>query len=563
MNDQGFPLHAAPGENAMRPSIGGPSQPNRACLSRRRALGLGLAALAQPLLATPSLAGGRLIPPQSSAVQHDPFPLGVASGDPLPDGFVLWTRLAPEPLSRDPQAPGGLRGGDILLKFEIAEDPLMRRILRRGLARAESAFAHSVHLEVGGLKPGRPYWYRFMTDDAASPIGCARTAPNADQRLDNFRFGFVSCANYEQGYFSAYRHLAAEAPDLVLFLGDYIYETSAPKDKTVVRRHGDAAIPTTLAGYRNRYAQYRLDPDLQALHAAAPALTIWDDHEVQNDYAGEWASNFEPPAQFLKQRAAAYQAFYEHMPLRPSRCLQPGSAPGEAMRIYGRSRFGDLVSFHMLDGRQYRSREACYAPPYGGGHVVTAQQCPELVDPSRSLLGAAQEAWLYDGLAASKARWNVIGQTVLMASLHDNHPGAAAHEWTEAWDGYPAARTRLLDHIQSSGVANPVVLSGDNHAFWANELKRAADGPTIATEFVGTSVTSYGPPYEQVAKWLPGNPQVKFFESRKRGYALVELTPERMLTRFQAISDAADPAARVGTLASFVLEAGNKKLLSA
>jgi alkaline phosphatase D len=430
-------------------------------------------------------------------------------------------------LSRDPQAPGGLSGGDILLKYEIAEDPVMQRIVRRGLARAEATFAHSVHLEVTGLKAGRPYWYRFMTSDAASPIGCARTAPSEYQKLDTFRFGFVSCANYEQGYFSAYRHLAAEAPDLVLFLGDYIYETSAPKDKATVRRHSDAEIPTTLAGYRNRYAQYRLDPDLQALHAAAPALTIWDDHEVQNDYAGEWASNFAPPAQFLQQRAAAYQAFYEHMPLRPSRCLQPGSAPD------------------------------------GGGHMVTAKQCPELVDPARSLLGAAQEDWLYDGLAQSKARWNVIGQTVLMAPLHDNHPGTEAHEWTEAWDGYPAARSRLLDHIESSGVANPVVLSGDNHAFWANELKRERDGATIATEFVGTSVTSYGPPYEMVAKWLPTNPQVKFFESRRRGYAVVELTADRMLTRFQAISDAADPDAKVETLASFVIESGRKDLVTA
>jgi alkaline phosphatase D len=302
-----------------------------------------------------------------------------------------------------------------------------------------------------------------------------------------------------------------------------------------------------------------MDPDLQALHAAAPALVIWDDHEVQNDYAGEWASNFALPAEFLRQRAAAYQAFYEHMPLRPSRCLQAGT-----MRIYDRYDFGDLLRFSMLDGRQYRSREACYSPPYGGGHVVTARQCPELVDPARSLLGAAQEQWLYDGLAQSRARWNIIGQTVLMAPLHDNRPGDEAHEWTEAWDGYPAARTRLLDHIATSGVANPVVLSGDNHAFWANELKRDdADGATVATEFVGTSVTSYGPPYEQVAQWLPENPQVKFFESRKRGYASVEVNTERMITRFQAISDAADPDAKLETLASFVIEAGNKVLTNA
>jgi alkaline phosphatase D len=559
MNDQGIPLHAAPG-SAMRPLLG-----DRFHLSRRQALaqGLGLAAITQPLLAAPALAGGRLVPPQASTSQSNPFPLGVASGDPLPDGFVLWTRLAPEPLSRDPSAPGGLSGGDIPVKVEIAEDPLMQRIVRRGLARAEAAFAHSVHLEVAGLKPGRPYWYRFMTNDATSPIGCARTAPGEDQSVDNFRFGFASCANYEQGYFAAYRHLAAEAPDLVLFLGDYIYETVQPKEKPSARRHSDGEIPTTLTGYRNRYAQYRLDPDLQALHAAAPSLMIWDDHEVQNDYAGEWASNFEAPAQFLQQRAAAYQAFYEHMPLRPSRCLPQEAIPSSALRIYDRYSFGDLVSFSMLDGRQYRSREACYAPPYGGGHVVTAAQCPELVEPSRSMLGEAQERWLYDGLSQSRTRWNIIGQTVLMASLHDNHPGAEAHEWTEAWDGYPAARTRLLDHIQSSGVANPVVLSGDNHAFWANELKRDSDDAVIATEFVGTSITSYGPPYEMVAKWLPANPQVKFFESRKRGYSVVDLTFERMVTRFQTISDAADPDASLSTLATFVVEAGRKGVVAA
>ena len=549
ITDQGFPLHAAPGPMKAPSTLGA-----RSSLSRRQALGLGLAALAQPLLSSPALAGGLLVPPSPSARQNNPFPLGIASGDPLPDGFVLWTRLAPEPLSRDPQTPGGMRGGDILIKYEIAEDPLMERILRRGLARAEAGFAHSVHLEVTGLKPGRPYWYRFMTNDAESAVGCARTAPSEDQSVGNFHFGFVSCANYEQGYFAAYRHLAAEAPDLVLFLGDYIYETSQSKDKPSLRRHSDSEIPTTLAGYRNRYAQYRLDPDLQALHAAAPALVIWDDHEVQNDYAGEWASNFEAPAQFLQQRAAAYQAFYEHMPLRPSRCF----AQGQAMRIYDRYTFGDLVSFSMLDGRQYRSREACYAPPYGGGHVVTAKQCPELVAPARSLLGEAQETWLYDGLAQSRARWNIIGQTVLMAPLHDNRPGTDAHEWTEAWDGYPAARTRLLDHIASSSVANPIVLSGDNHAFWANELKREADGTTIATEFVGTSITSYGPPYEMVAKWLPANPHIKFFESRKRGYAIIELNAAQMITRFQAISDAADANATVSTLASFVVESGRK-----
>ncbi len=238
---------------------------------------------------------------------------------------------------------------------------------------------------------------------------------------------------------------------------------------------------------------------------------------MQNDYAGEWASNFEPPAQFLQQRAAAYQAFYEHMPLRPQPLPGKGGRDADLRSLC----FGDLVSFSMLDGRQYRSREACYAPPYGGGHVVTAQQCPELIDPARSMLGEAQESWLYDGLAQSQRPLeHHRPDRADGARCTTTDPGTEAHEWTEAWDGYPAARTRLLDHIQSSGVANPVVLSGDNHAFWANELKREADGRHDRHRVRRHLDYLLRSALREVAKWLPANPQVKFFESRKRGYAL-------------------------------------------
>ncbi|HEY4164517.1 MAG TPA: alkaline phosphatase D family protein, partial [Dongiaceae bacterium] len=411
-------------------------------LTRRQSLLLAGGALAQAvqLAAFPksAFAGGVQIPKSPNkpqAMQQDPFSLGVASGDPAPDGFVLWTRLAPNPLSTDPDMPGGMlataKGGvDVSLRYEIAEDPALQHVVQSGLASAEAAFAHSVHLEVTGLKPGRPYWYRFMTDQTTSPVGCVRTAAAPDAPLANLRFGVVSCSNYEQGYFSAYRHLAEEAPDLVLFLGDYIYE-NVDRSHPVLRRHSDGVPATTLAGYRNRYAQYRLDPDLQAVHAAAPALMIWDDHEVQNDYAGEWSETFDNPARFLLRRAAAYQAFYEHMPVRPSVSLPRGPN----MRIYDRYGFGNLATFSMLDGRQYRSREACYAKPYGGGHIVTAATCPELVDPSRSMLGEVQENWLYDGLARSRSHWNIIGQDVLMTSLYEGVRGPKTHEWTEAWDG--------------------------------------------------------------------------------------------------------------------------------
>jgi alkaline phosphatase D len=394
-----------------------------------------------------------------------------------------------------------------------------------------------------------------------SPVGCTRTAPAAGAPLQRLRFGFVSCSNYEQGYFAAYRHLAEETPDLVLFLGDYIYE-SVDRSSFAVRHHIDGAPAATLAGYRSRYAQYRLDPDLRALHAAAPCLMTWDDHEVQNDYSGEWSQDFETPDAFLARRAAAYQAFYEHMPLSPTR----SHPQGPAMRVYDQFGFGDLANVMMLDGRQYRSREACYAPPNGGGHVVTAQSCPELNDPARSMLGGQQESWLYDRLANSTARWNLIGQNVVMAAFLDGRPPAESHRWTDAWDGYPANRARLIDHIAASGVANPVVLTGDNHAFWNNDLKRDFNdpkSPTVATEFVGTSITSFGPPYDLFMSKMPDNPHVRYFESRKRGYVSLDLSPKQMIARFQAISDAADPEAGIGTLKTFVIEAGHKGAVAA
>ncbi len=544
---------------ALRPAPD-PTTRLSSALSRRRLLGLSAGLALQPLLTAPALAGGRLQPGAPAALKNDPFRLGVAAGEPRPGGFVLWTRLAPAPL-----APESGLGGDILIRCEIAEDPDMRRIVRNELAIAEAGFAHSVHLELGGLEPDRPYWYRFMTDDAVSPVGCARTAPAAGAPLQRLRFGFVSCSNYEQGYFAAYRHLAEEAPDLVIFLGDYIYE-SVDRSPYAVRHHIDGTVATTLAGYRSRYAQYRLDPDLRALHAAAPCLMTWDDHEVQNDYSGEWSQDFETPEAFLARRAAAYRAFYEHMPLSPTRSHPDGAAQGSTMRVYDQFGFGDLASIMMLDGRQYRSREACYGPPNGGGHVVTAESCPELVDPARSMLGAEQESWLYDRLARSTARWNLIGQNVVMAAFLDGRAPAESHRWTDAWDGYPANRSRLIDHIATSGAANPVVMTGDNHAFWTNDLKRDFNdprSPTVATEFVGTSITSFGPPYELFMSKMPMNPHVRFFESRKRGYVSVDLSPQQMTTRFQALSDAADPEATVDTLKTFVVEAGRKGAVSA
>jgi len=491
----------------------------------------------------------------------DPFSLGIASGAPRPDGFVLWTRLAPEPLSNNPETPGGMSGSDVTVGYEIATDDAMHGVVRHGEAIAEHAYAYSVHLDVAGLEPGRPYWYRFKSGDAVSPVGRTVTLPVAGTTLDRMRFGFASCANYEHGYFSAYRHLTDENPDVVLFLGDYIYETIEEK-RPIVRRHSDGIEAATLPTYRNRYAQYRLDQDLQRLHAQVPALVTWDDHEVQNDYADQWSVYFENPAQFLLRRAAAYQAFYEHMPVRPIL----SHPDGPMMRVYDRFAFGDLVEISMIDGRQYRSREACYGPPNkGGAHLETDSSCPERLAAGRSMLGFAQEAWLASGLAQTKAQWNVIAQDVLMAQLRQKLNGADAF-WTDDWNGYPANRARLLQRIHDTGVANPVVIGGDIHSFFANDLRLDFDDPAspiVATEFVGTSISSYGPPYELLARTLPDNPHVHFFESRRRGYVSVDLERAHMQVRMRVVSDAHDPKADIATLKTFAVESGHPGAVAA
>ena len=527
-------------------------------LSRRSFLrsagGSAIAALAAPALIGCAAAPGRW--------QNDPFSLGVAAGDPSPDGFVLWTRLAPDPLSANTGLPGGMTGGDVPVTYEIATDDAMRSVIRRGTTLAESRYAHSVHLEIQGLAPHRPYWYRFISGDAQSRIGRAVTAPTPGQPFDRLRFAFVSCANYEAGYFSAYRHLTDEQPDLVVFLGDYIYEYIETRRPTV-RLHSDGVEANTLPRYRNRYAQYRLDADLQRLHANLPCLMTWDDHEVQNDYANQLSQTFDDPNVFLQRRAAAYQAFYEHMPVRPSRARPDGPA----MRLYDRFGFGDLVEFSMIDGRQYRSPEPCYGPPdHGGGHQETNTSCPERLNPDRSMIGTAQESWLYDGLARSQARWNIIAQDVLMAELKERTTQNEIAFWTDDWNGYPANRARLLQHIHDNRVSNPVVIGGDIHSFWTNDLKLDFDdprSPVVATEFVGTSITSYPPPYELFSAMLPDNPHVRFFESRKRGYVSVDLTAQRMTTRFQALSDVKDPGSSVSTLQTFVVESGKAGAVSA
>lgn len=510
----------------------------------RRALLTGLVVAPAVLSFGRALAGGAYL-----------FPLGVASGEPAHDGFVIWTRLAADPFAAD--GMGGL-SAPVPVQWEVATDDQFRRVAASGQFIASADAAHSVHVEVAGLRPDRPYWYRFTAQGQQSPAGRARTTPAAGAHLDKLRLAVASCSHWERGYFSAYGHMADEAPDLTLFLGDYIYEYSLGPDRAdqVVRPY-NLEEATTLAGYRNRYALHRTDANLQRLHAAAPCLAVWDDHEVQDDYSGVWSKvSGVSPRDFLQRRAAAYQAFFEAMPIRRTQL-----SANMQMPIYRRVRYGQLAEFFMLDGRQYRSKQPCSDGPNGGkGQIVADSTCADRLDPSRTFFGFEQERWLYDNLAQSQARWNILGQDLVMAGLRlGGADGSEPRYWTDTWDGFPAARDRLTGTLAAIKPQNPVVLSGDYHSFWTNDVKadsRDPGSPTLATEFVGTSITSTGPTYDGLMATMPNNPQVKFFDSRVRGYMAIDVERDRMSTRYRAISDVRDPNASISTLKSWVVESG-------
>lgn len=473
-----------------------------------------------------------------------PFALGVASGDPWPDGFVIWTRLAPEPL-----AGGGMPPEPVAVEWEVAGDDQMRRPVRRGTAVATPERAHAVHVEIHGLEPDRWYWYRFRLGPDASAVGRARTAPAAGAPAGRLRFAFASCQHWERGYYAAYRHMLDDDLDLVVHLGDYIYETTSAG--SAVRRH-EGPEPWTLDEYRARHALYKTDPDLRAAHAAYPWAVIWDDHEVDNDYAADQSQDGDDPRAFLRRRAAAYQAYWEHMPLRA-----PAVPSGADVQLYRRLTFGDLVELNLLDGRQYRSVQPCRAGWRGGGRLVG--DCPERLAPDRTMLGAAQEAWLLQGLERSRARWNVVAQQQLMAEVRQRTRTLAEAYWTDGWDGYAAARGRLLGRLAARRPSNPVVIGGDIHSFWVTDLKtdfRDPRAPVVATEFVGTSVTSRGVPYQPFAAVLPDHPHVRFFESRHRGYVRCAVTRDRWEADLRVVSDVRDRAATARTLAAFAVEDG-------
>ncbi len=477
----------------------------------------------------------------------DPFGLGVASGRPTATSVVLWTRL----LADDPTtAPAGT----IAVDWAIAEDERLQKIVRSGQATAEAAWGHSVHVDVEGMQPNRFYWYRFTVAGKPSPVGRTRTAPAPGESVPTLRFTFASCQQYEQGYYAAQRHMAAEDLNAVLFLGDYIYDISWGREH--VRHHGTGR-PTSLREFRDRYVLYKADRDLQAAHAAHPWIVTWDDHEVADDYANDISPTDADAAQFLKIRAAAYQAFWEHMPL--PNAMRP---VGSALRLYDRYRFGDLAELFVIDDRQYRSHNACHAERIKSRMLT---DCAERLDPSRTMLGAKQEAWLASGLKQASARWNLLAQQTLMAEVDRGKDGTHTY-WGDGWDGYPIARQKLLDAVAASPVRDTLVLGGDVHSFWAADLKRdfARPGsPVVATEFVGGSITAQGPSERAVKDRLAKNPHLRYGRTGANGYGMVALTPAAATVSFRVVKAVKEQDSGIETPVRFGVEAGRPGVQSA
>ena len=494
-------------------------------------------------------AGAVLSAPASRAVLAQPlfraypFSLGVASGDPLPDGVVLWTRLAPEPL-----AGGGMPMAPVEVEWQVGSDEGLRHVVREGTAIARPELAHSVHVEVDGLAPGRDYWYRFRVGRELSGIGRTRTAPAPGAALDRLRFATCGCSNYESGHFTALRHLADEHLDFVFHSGDYIYEYRADGGRYgKVREHlGDEIY--SLIDYRNRYAQYKKDPDLIAAHAAAPFIVSLDDHEVSNNWAAATDERNTPPEVFLLRRAAAFQAYYEHMPLR-RRAFPSGSG----LRLHRGFRFGDLVDLTALDTRQYRSPQAC--------HHRTRRGCAELADATRTMLGTDQERWLGARLDANASRWKVIAQQVPVFGGGSRGAASTNPHLLDQWPGYPAARERLLGGIVERGLENVVFLSGDVHMHWGAGVPRdlaEPDGLSVAVEFTNTSISSGGDGHD-VAPWWEAIradcPHVGYHGAR-RGYVVCEVTRDVWQTDFMTVDRVETPGGALSCGGRVVVERG-------
>ncbi|MFC3580387.1 alkaline phosphatase D family protein [Sphingomonas hylomeconis] len=476
-----------------------------------------------------------------------PFTLGIASGDPAPDGFVLWTRLAPRPLE-----PGsGMPMKVVAVQWQVAEDSAFTRIVRSGEAAARPELGHSVHIEVAGLQPSRPYWYRFVAGADMSPAGTVRTAPAPGAPVDRVRIGLAGCQNYAAGYFTAYRHLAEESDlDAIFHYGDYIYEGGAdsgcPKingKPACVRLHdGDELY--SLDAYRRRYALYKLDSDLQAAHRAAAFLSTYDDHEVDNNWAGAWDQDGTPPEIFLLRRYAAMQAWYENMPVRRAQLPAAGQ-----IQMFRRIDYGDLLRVHLLDTRQYRTDQPCEPQEKTACRPATNRS-------SVQIIGTAQEKWLGQGMSPA-FRWNLLAQQVMVMPF--TYPGtrAAGTANLDSWNGYPEARARLIASIQARRLSNVVIATGDVHKHHAGVLPSRPDdlsSAPVATEFVGSSISSGGDGSDMPTGWdraLADNPHTKLVSDR-RGYQLFDIGRKEWRTDVIAVDRVSTHDGARRTIASFV-----------
>jgi alkaline phosphatase D len=487
-----------------------------------------------------------------------PFSLGVASGDPAPDGFVIWTKIAPQPLERG----GGMPKRPVEVAWSIATDPRMRQVVQKGAAVAHPELGHSVHVEVGGLEPAREYFYQFTVGAERSRAGRARTLPAAGASVPQIRFGLAGCQRYEDGYFTAFKEIAAEQFDFVFHYGDYIYEyrVARPGERPlpVIRTMpGDPDEIYTLDDYRHRYAIYKTDPDLQAAHASTPFIMSFDDHEVDNDWASDTTQDHTPSELFLLRRAAAFQAWYEHLPVRKAQLPR-----GPDILAYRRFGVGDLVTMNVLDTRSFRSPQACA----NGPRVVSG--CAEANEPQRTMLGAMQERWLHDGFKTAKARWNVLAQQVTMMRNDRDPDHNVFAPSLDKWDGAVAARNRLFAAIEAAKLGNVVTLTGDIHQNWAGELKKDFANETSATlgvEFVATSISSAGDGFDinnNYKALLQQQPYVKFFNSQ-RGYVRHLVTPARWQADFQVLDKVSVPDSRMTTRKRFVVENGKSGLADA
>lgn len=474
--------------------------------------------------------------PTTARLAGDPFTLGVASGDPLADRVVLWTRLAPVPLA------GGLAGmpdDRFDVTWQVARDARFNRVVAEGTATAEPANAHAVHVDATRLEPATDYFYRFGLDEWTSPTGRTRTLPEPGAAVDRLGLGVVCCQSFGTGHYAAYRHLRDEDLDLVVHLGDYIYEVP---NGIAGREVYPAALPRTLEDYRLRYASYRQDPHLQAAHGRFPFMCMWDDHDVTNNYAGDTEPDpAATPEAVRARRAAAYRAYWEHLPLRLSLPDSP------EMTLYRHVDLGDLARLYLLDERQYADE-----PPCRSQSASDLGNCPERT-AERHYLGPEQDRWLAQALdGAGAVSWNLLGNPTVLAGVNLGDEGSP-HYLLETWDGYPAARRRLLDRLASPGVANPVVLTGDWHAGMVNDVHLDPEdwaSPVVAPELLAPAISSV--PFDAP---LTANPHIRH-QVPANGYLAVELEPERLTATFRVVDDVTRADSGITTNSVWEIRAG-------